>query len=139
MDQPCIMTANATILVGSLVMIDSSRNNAVIPCTSNAKAFGIAALGSRAAPIPDITDDPPIAALQGEELEVFTLGKFCLVRAGGPITPGADIKSGGSTGAAVVCAETTGLKEFSVGNAMEAASSGEYFKCLVAPRVLYTP
>lgn len=139
MDQPQVMTANGTILVASIVMIDSSRNNAVIACTSNAKAFGVAAIGSREAPIPSVSADPPEAAEAGEMVEVFTAGRTCLCRAGGQITAGADIKSGGATGAGVVCAETTGLKENSVGVALESASSGEYFKLLVMPKTITTP
>jgi hypothetical protein len=139
MDQPQVMYANATILVASIVMIDTSRNNAVIPCTSNARAFGVAALGSREAPIPSVTADPPEAAQAGDNVEVFTAGRVCLCRAGGTITAGAEIKSGGSTGAGIVCAETTGLKENSVGTALEAASSGEYFKLLVMPKTITTP
>lgn len=140
MDQAPIMQANATIVTATIVMIDSSRNNAVIPCTSNGKAFGVADLGSRDASIPSITTDPPNAALQGEMIKVYTAGHVAMLRASGPITAGADIKSGASSGTGVVCTDTTSSgKEYSVGQAMEAAASGEIFKVLVNPRVLYNP
>jgi hypothetical protein len=140
MDQPCIMQANATILIASIVMIDTSRNNTVIPCTSNAKAFGVAQLGSRDASIPSITTDPPESAEQGEMIEVYTAGRTCLCRAGGSITPGAYIKSGDANGAGVVCADTSSTgREYSVGIALEAALSGERFKMLVFPQELQNP
>jgi len=140
MDQPMIMQANATVLVASIVMIDTSRNNTVIPCTSNAKAFGVSDLGSRDASIPSITTNPPEAAEQGETLKVYCTGRMAMLRAGGPITPGADIKSGDATGVGVVCTDgSSSGKEYSVGQAIEAAASGEIFKILVNPRELQNP
>lgn len=139
MDQAPIMQANATIVVASIVMIDSSRNNAVIPCTSNAKAFGVCQLGSRDASIPSITTNPPNAALQNDPITVYTAGHFAMLRAGtGGVTAGNDIKSGDATGVGVPCTDTGGsTKEYSVGVAMESAAAGEYFKILVDPKTIW--
>lgn len=139
MDQAPVMQANATILVASIVMIDSSRNNAVIPCTANAKAFGVSQLGSRDASIPLITTNPPEAAETGENITVYTAGHIAVLRAGtGGVTAGNDIKSGDSTGVGVPCTDTTGsTKEYSVGVAMESAAAGEIFKLLVDPKTIW--
>ncbi len=139
MDQAPIMQANATILIASIVMIDSSRNNAVIPCTSNGKAFGVSQVGSRDASIPLITTNPPEAAEQGEMITVYTDGHICLLRAGtGGVTAGNDIKSGDATGVGVPCLDTTGAtKEYSVGVAMETAAAGEMFKLLVSTKTIW--
>lgn len=139
MDQAPVMQANATIVVASIVMIDSSRNNAVIPCTSNGKAFGVCQLGSRDASIPSITTSPPNAALQNDPITVYTSGHIAMLRAGtGGVTAGNDIKSGDSTGVGVPCLDTTGsTKEYSVGVAMESANAGEYFKILVDPKTIW--
>lgn len=138
MEQVKVMTANATIYVGQIVKLDTTRGNCVLPCGANGRAFGIAQPGSRAAPIPDVTDSPAIAALAGETLEVYVLGKVCQVRAGGTLTAGSPLKSDAS-GLAVVTAETTGLKEFSVGIALTPAVVNEWADVFVMPQVIYTP
>ena len=140
MDQLPVMQANATILVASIVMIDPSRNNTVIPCPANGKGMGVSQLGSRTAPIPSETSSPAQAAIQGEYIEVYTSGRYCLCRAGGTITAGAYIKSGDSTGVGVVCADAGGAgREYVVGQAMEAAATGELFKMAVSPQELQNP
>ncbi len=139
-NMPQLMTANATITVGSIVMSDpnSGNDNMVIPATANAKPVGIAQNGSRQAPIPSVIDSPPIAALQNEELNVFTIGCTCQALAAGTIVAGNDLKSNGTNGGVIACVETTSFgKEWSVGQAVENATSGSWFRMIVAPRQLY--
>jgi hypothetical protein len=139
MDQARIMQANATIVVASIVAIDPTRNNAVIPCPAGGKAFGVSDVGSRDASIPSVLTTPAEAAWVGESIKVYTEGHTCLLRAGtGGVVAGNEIKSGDATGVGVKCTDAAGaLKEYSVGTALETAAAGELFNLLVSPKSLY--
>jgi len=136
-ENPMLMQANGTIVIGSLVAIDSTRNNAVIACNTGLKPFGIAQMGSRDASIPSITTNPPNAAIVNEAVLVYPIGHTCLVRVGtGGLSAGNDVKSGDSTGVGVACTESSS-DEWSVGQVIEAAAAGEYAKIVVMPRKIH--
>lgn len=80
-NQPKAMNAGGTILVGRFVAI--SGNNTVIQVSATSqKIFGISQQGARTVPVPSYTTDPPEAAVSGDEVQVFTHGMTCKLRAG---------------------------------------------------------
>jgi hypothetical protein len=86
MSSPKIMYANGTILVSRFVEMDPAVNNAVIQATLGSRTIGISGIQ---ADIPSLSisttvtqTDPPNAAVQGESVDVYTLGMECLLRAG---------------------------------------------------------
>lgn len=136
-NSPMTMYANGTIVIGSIVKIDATRNNAVIAAGSGDKPFGVAQMGSRDASIPSITTSPSQCAIAGDQVLVYPIGHTTLVRVGtGGLTAGNDVKSGDATGVGVACTESSS-DEWSVGQVIESASAGEYAKILVAPRKIH--
>lgn len=92
-NQPKAMNAGGTILVARFVKI--SGNNTVIQVAATSdKIFGISQQGARTAPVPAYTTDPPEAAVSGDEVQVFTHGMTCKLRAGtGGWSAGDDLTS----------------------------------------------
>jgi hypothetical protein len=75
------MNAGGTILVSRFVKI--SGNNTVIQVAATSdRIVGISQQGARTAPVPAYTTDPPEAAVVGDQLQVFTNGMTCKLRAG---------------------------------------------------------
>jgi len=138
MDGLPIFTAGGTIVVGTIVKLDTTNNNTVVACGAGEVAFGVAQLGSRSAPIPDISTDPPQAATSGESLQVYTAGMYAHVRAGAAITAGDKVKS---TNAAkgTPCVFGAGTREYYIGTALETVADGELCKILVLPGSVTTP
>lgn len=122
MDQPKTMQASGTIVRARFVRIDPSDNNSVIAAGANTKVFGISQLASRVAPIPEVTTDPPQAAIAGESLQVFGLGQTCLLEASGAWTAGDWLKSG-AAGVGVAIADTDSARVGAI--ALHATASGE--------------
>lgn len=124
MSQPRTMRANGTINVSRFVIIDTGDNNSVTEAGANGKCFGISQPGGHAAPIPSVTDDPVIAAIATENIQIFTATAECLLVSGGNWTAGDYLKSD-ANGAGVTLAGTQGLLENVGAIALEAVTSGE--------------
>lgn len=80
-NQPKAMNAAGTILVARFVKISGNNSVAQVAATTD-KIFGISQQGARTAPVPAYTTDPPEAAVVGDQLQVFTHGMTCKLRAG---------------------------------------------------------
>jgi len=61
------LTADGTITTAVFVTMDSvSGDNMVKQAVADAFVYGISGEGSRQAPLPVVTDDPPVHAIDGE-------------------------------------------------------------------------
>ncbi len=133
---PKSMYANGTINHGVFVKLDPTVNNSVIVAGTNDKVHGIAQLGGRVAPTPDVTTSPYVAALQGDSISVMTNTAECLLLAG---------TGGWSTGDELTSAsDGSGVKNPKTGHpsrigaiALENAAAGEY--ALVQVTIYNTP
>lgn len=128
------MRANGTIRVGRFVKIDVADNNSVKECDANERVFGISGMGSRVAPIPEVTTDPPEAAQSGESVEVHLPGDgqsqdVLLYLGTGGCTAGDYLKAD-ADGAGVTIDETATHKEEVGAIALESGSAGEYVKVI---------
>lgn len=96
-----IYQASGTIRRARFVKV--SGNNTVAEAGANERCIGVAGVGSREAPIPSVTADPPEAAQSGDAVRVHlqnNLDEALRVEAGGTITAG-DLLESGSGGVAV--------------------------------------
>lgn len=122
MSFPKQMTATTTIRVARFVTPDGTNNNSVKESNSGDLPSGISQLGSREAPLPSVTTDPPNAAIAGEPLNVFPNGTQTVLRIGsGGITAGALLKPD-NDGNGVALANS-GTEAYGA-RALEAASEG---------------
>jgi hypothetical protein len=131
---PKAFRANGTIRVGRFVKIDTSDNNSVLEADANERVLGISQMGSRVAPIPEVTTDPPNAAIAGESVMVAYPGdpntSDCLLLIGtGDCTAGDYLKSD-ADGKGVVIDETATNKEEVGALALESATAGEYARVI---------
>ncbi len=132
-------TANGTIRVGRFVKIDPADNNSILECDANERTIGISQMGGRAAPIPDVSADPPEAAQAGEQCNVHLNGEDCLLYLGtGGVTAGGLLKAD-ADGKGVPLAETAALKEECGAIAMETALVSTYCKVVVRVGTVTTP
>lgn len=116
-------TAGGTILIGRAVMVDTSADYRVVQATANASCLGIASLAGRAAPIPELTTDPPEAAQEGETLDVLTSGQgYCV--SGASFANGAFLKA--TTGGKLIAiTESAGGKERVIARAIDTAGGAD--------------
>lgn len=68
-----IMNAAGTIKRGRYVKIDTASSNSVKQAGFNEPTIGICALGSEAAPLPYVIDNPPVAATVGNEVTIYNM------------------------------------------------------------------
>lgn len=130
---PLSARANGTIRVSRFVKIDAADNFSIKECDANERVFGISQAGSRVAPIPEVTTDPPEAAQSGESCMVHLPGEdgsTPLLRIGsGGCTAGGYLKAD-ADGNGVAIDETAGNKEEVGAIALETRLEGEYAKVL---------
>lgn len=130
--------AGGTIRVARFVKLDSSASFTVLEADANDRLYGISTIGSREAPLPSVTADPPQAAVAGDSVRVHTLGEECLLRIGaGGCTAGALLESD-NDGQGVVAVETAGSKRNYGARALEDALQGNYCRVEVLIGVLTT-
>lgn len=126
-----VYSAGGTIRVARFVKVSTTENNTVLEADANERVIGVSQLGSREAPLPAVTTDPPNAATDGDTLNVHTMDSAredIVVRVGsGGITAGALLKSD-ADGNAVLAATTGTTVQWISGVSLEAASEGEYAK-----------
>lgn len=117
-------TAGGTIRRARFVKLSTAANNTVLEADANERIWGISQMGGRVAPIPSVTDDPPNAAITGEQVGVYFPGEMTLLEIGsGGCEAGDYLKSDGD-GKGVALAETSGLKEEVGAIALETALEG---------------
>lgn len=126
-----LMRAGGTIRRARFVNIKTTANNTVEEADANDRTIGISQEGGREAPLPSVTDDPPNAAISGEQLRVHLPGEPALLEIGsGGCTAGDELKSD-ADGKGVVRA-STGTTIQNVGAiALETAVEGELAKVFV--------
>jgi hypothetical protein len=133
---PKSMYANGTIVHGTFVKLDPTVNNSVIAAGTNDKVHGIAQLGGRIAPTPDVTTSPYNAAQVGDSVMVHTNTMECLLLVGtGGWLAGDELTS---------ASDGSGVKNPKTGHpghigaiALEAGNAGEY--ALVQVTIYNTP
>jgi len=127
--------ASGTIIRARFVKI--SGVNTVAAAGAGEKIVGISQLGSRTAPIPGVTADPPEAAQSGEHLNVLdATDSFAMLEIGtGGCTAGDYLKA--ESGGKGVALGNSG-KEFIGAQAMETCSAGELCRVKIMPGVSYT-
>jgi len=89
---PKVYRASGTIRVSRFVNV-SGNSTVAESTTGDALPIGISQAGGRTPPIPDVTTDPVQSAQSGENVQVFTLGEECLLRAGAAFSAGALLMS----------------------------------------------
>lgn len=129
MYSPQMMTASGTIAVSRFVAI--SGDHTVAAAGSGDVPIGISQDGGRYAPIPTVTDSPPVAAISGEQLQVhFPGAPGVLLELGDTVTAGQKLKP--STGGVGIPVAGTGSLEEDYGAiAMRGGASGEKVPVLV--------
>ena len=90
------------------VMSDLENDFSVVEATANRKTVGVSQQGTNNPPIPSESDD--FAAISGETLRVHGLTEECLLKLGGTVVVGDDLKSD-SAGRGVVIAQGTSKQE----------------------------
>ena len=123
MDQAKNMMAGGTIIRSRFVRMDSSDNNVVIASGANTKVVGISQESSRVAPIPEVTTDPPNAAIVGEVVKVYGLGQTCLLEIGSGGCLAGDWLKSGSGGVGIALTDDDNGRVGAL--ALSAANSGE--------------
>lgn len=128
--------AGGTINVARAVMVDTAADFRVVEATAGAVCLGIAQMAGRSAPIPEVTTDPPIAANEGELLDVIIEGiAYC--SAGAAIANGAWLKA--TTDGQLIAVTNSGLENV-IALALEtAAAQHEIIKVLIVHNSLTTP
>lgn len=117
-------TAGGTIRRARFVKLSTTANNTVLESDANELLYGIAQVGGRTAPIPDVTDDPPNAAISGDRLNVHEDGEECLLEIGtGGVTAG-DLIESDADGKGVTAATTAASVRYVGAQALETAAAG---------------
>ena len=134
------MVASGNITRARFVKIYTSANNQCAQAGANEKAIGIAQIGGREAPIPSVTQDPPYAAIAGENVKVHTMNSeredVVLEIGSGGCTAGDELKSDNNgCGVAIASGTTTGQRVCAI--ALETASAGELCKVLPVQYLVY--
>lgn len=128
-------TASGTIIRARFVKV--SGVNTVAAAGAGEQITGISQLGSRTAPIPSVTADPPEAAQSGEQVNVLDgVDGFAML----------EIGTGGCTAGNLLKAESGGKgialalsgKEHYGAEALETCSAGELCRVKIKPGVSYT-
>jgi hypothetical protein len=110
--------ANGTIAPAVFVKIDVTADNMVVQATAGSKISGVSQEGMRRTPgLPG--SDNTIAAVAGDEIDVFAPGEVCMLTAGAAVVRGDYLKSD-ANGLAVPT--TTGGTAFYGAEALESAS-----------------
>lgn len=123
------LEAGGNINPGRFVKLDTSNNSTALQASTNEKAVGVSAMGSEDAPIP--SNSTGYAATANNPVKIHTQGQIALVKVGsGGVTAGANVKSD-SSGQAVLAATTGTTMQWVLGQALEAASEGEFARVLV--------
>lgn len=118
--------ADGTILVSRFVMASPTTDFRVIQATANAVIVGISQEGSRIAPLPHVTADPPEAAIAGEQLNIFGKNEVVtMLEAGtGGVVRG-DLLEAGTGGTGITALTTVGTVRNIGARALESAAAGE--------------
>lgn len=116
--------AAGTIVAATFVKLDTATNNKVLACGANGLVYGIAQVGGRTAPTPDVTTDPPQAALITEHLNVHEDGEECMLLIGtGGVTAG-DLIESAADGTGITAATTAGTTRNIGAQSLETAAAG---------------
>src|SRR5689334_6600891 len=86
---PQAMRANGNITRARFVKMDrtapasgGSSGNNVVQCGLGGETVGISQVAGHKQPTPDVTDDPPLAAIAGENVGVHVVGAYCQLEIG---------------------------------------------------------
>lgn len=126
------LIANGTINPAVFVTIDPTRDFAVIQASGNNPIVGVSQLGPKVAPnlLAALGSTAPTtqpAAVQGDQIGVFTLGDVCWVTVGSAgVNPGDYLMNDGNGGALTA---TSG--KYYGAQALQAGNAGELISCFV--------
>lgn len=129
MDQPKLMMARGNIVPSSIVKLDSAHNNSVLQSGLNGLGVGVSAPGGRSAPTPDVATD--YAAIDGDPLDVFTVGQTCNVVLGDTVTLAEPRLKSDASGYGIPVAKVAGQSENWCVMALSAGVAGEKIPVLV--------
>jgi hypothetical protein len=126
-----ILVSSGNITRARFVKVYASANNQCAQAGDNERTLGISQIGGREAPIPSVTQDPPYAAIAGENVKVHTMNSeredVVLEIGSGGCTAGDQLKSD-TNGKGVVSASTGTTVQWIGAIALETASAGELCK-----------
>lgn len=123
--------AGGTIRVCRFVKLDTTANHTLLEADANERVHGISQDGSRVAPTPSVTADPPEAAQDGEQLQIHEEGEQCLLLIGtGGCTANDRLKSDADGKGVAIATTGTTIQHYGA-VALETASAGEYAKVRV--------
>lgn len=125
--QPRVMQANGNIYPSRFVKLDGSVNNAVLQAGANDVIFGVSQEGTRTAPIPDAS---AYAAIQYENVRVYTAMQTCRLQLGATVTTERRLKSDADGKGTPVVGGTNSHENWGA-MAVEAGSANEFAEVLV--------
>ncbi|WP_321377108.1 capsid cement protein [Trichococcus shcherbakoviae] len=131
---PPQLQANGNIYPSRFVMVDPSDNAKCIQATANAKVIGVSQVGTNYPPITDSSITVAgYAAIDGQNVELHTLGQVCHVEAGDVFAAGDYLKSDGDGKAIKIATTGTTLQRYGA-QALEAATAaGQKIRCYIMP------
>jgi hypothetical protein len=118
---PATMIARGTIRPQRFVKVDTASNRGVLECGANERIFAVSQEGTNYAPLDDVILTSN-AAVNGQELRLYSDGDVCGVEAGGVITSGDYLRSD-AVGRAVVALAIGVVVQHIGGQALEAATA----------------
>ena len=123
--------ASGNITPYSFVKTYTSADNTVALAGAGEQIFGISQPSTRRTPYSSLDDG--YAAIDGEDLDVFSVGEVCLLRIAGTITPGTRLKSDASGFAVAVASNNDEYGAVALGSGV----SGELIMVQVTPESQY--
>lgn len=122
--------AGGTIRKARFVKLSTAADNTVLEADAGEQVYGIGQEGSQDAP----TDGASVnAAEAGDQIEVHTIGEYCLVEAGATFTAGVQLMSN-ADGEAI----TATAGNFSGAVSLQAGADGELVSVQVQPSYVET-
>lgn len=85
------MVAGGNISPSRFVMPSSTNENECLQATADARTIGISQRGTRNPPIAGLDDG--LAAVAGEQLQIFGPGEVAMLEIGAAVTPGTFLRS----------------------------------------------
>lgn len=127
-NQPSFL-AGEDLAPSIFIKLESGEDNTIVKCGAGDQATGVTAEHTREAPIPGVT---PLAAADGESVQVYGLGEPCEITVGAtPVTAGAYLKPD-ANGLAIPAVATD---KYSA-QARTGAAAGEKVKAILKSGVL---
>lgn len=123
--------SGGTIRRARFVRLDPAANNRVLEADANSPIYGIAQVGGHGTPIPDVTADPPEAAIATLHLNVHEEGAECDLEIGaGGVTAG-DVIESDAEGRGITALTTVATVRNIGARALESAAAGTLSRVVV--------